>query len=356
MLVERSGNLLGAEVDALVNTVNTVGVMGKGIALQFKRAYPDNYKHYERACKAGQVQIGKMFVVPTNSMSKPFYIINFPTKEHWRSPSNLADIESGLDDLVTVLRKFDIQSVAVPPLGCGNGGLEWRDVYPLIIATAERVPDVDFLVYPPTGSPSAAAMSVRSKRPTMTKRRAAILLGFDRYVTLSMSAGHAIGGEFSIMEAQKVVYFLQLAGWASAFDFAPSHYGPYAHTVDQWLSSVEGHFISGYGDGTSGSRAVLRIKEDVLDEAGRIMADDSEFSQILDRLEQLVRGFEFPYGVELLSTVHYIVTHDPQKSSSVEKVVDGLGAWSQRKARLFRPYQAKVAVDHLVNVGAVDRN
>jgi len=181
-----------------------------------------------------------------------------------------------------------------------------------------------------------------------------MLLAFERYTSLSLAAGHAIDGEFSIVEAQKVAYFLQLAGWPSAFDFVPSHYGPYAQTVNQWLSAVEGHFISGYGDGTSGSKAVLRIEDDALGEARRLMNSDLAFAEILERFEELVHGFEFPYGVELLSTVHYIIASGHPGSVTLDSVVGVLGAWSQRKARLFQPQQAKVAMDHLVSLSALD--
>jgi O-acetyl-ADP-ribose deacetylase (regulator of RNase III) len=125
-----TGNLLEFKTDALVNTVNCVGIMGKGIALQFKKKFPENFKQYERACRSGEVQLGKMFIVPTNNLSEPHYIINFPTKDHWRNPSRLESIATGLQDLVAQVKKLNIKSIAIPPLGCGNGGLEWSEVRP----------------------------------------------------------------------------------------------------------------------------------------------------------------------------------------------------------------------------------
>lgn len=353
MISEQRGNLLEATTDALVNTVNTVGVMGKGIALQFKRAYPENYKTYEQACNNGEVQLGKMLVVPTQAMSAPHFIINFPTKNHWRSPSKLEDIRAGLEDLVAAVREHEIGSIALPPLGCGNGGLSWREVYPLIQATAARLPDVRVLVYPPQTSPRADAMPIRTKRPAMTERRAALLLAFHKYVEMSFVAGHAVDREFSIIEAQKIAYFLQVAGWQASFEFTPSHFGPYAQTVDQWLSAVEGHFLTGYGDGTSGSRAVLRLNQRTLDEARAKLRENIDFDRTISRFESLVRGFESPYGVELLSTVHYIIQAEAVRPVPFDKLLERLGMWSRRKAALFRPGQAKIALDHLVNVGAV---
>lgn len=128
MIQEAHGNLLDAEADALVNTVNTVGVMGKGIALQFKRAFPENYKAYKRACDQGAVELGQMFIWDAGALAGdgPRYVINFPTKKHWRSKSKLSDIRAGLDDLVRQLKDLSINSVAVPPLGCGHGGFVGR--------------------------------------------------------------------------------------------------------------------------------------------------------------------------------------------------------------------------------------
>lgn len=155
MAIERgTGNLLEAEVDALINTVNTDGVMGKGIALQFKKAFPENFAAYERACKSGDVVVGRMHVV--ERLASPRFIINFPTKKHWRQPSKIEYVRDGLRDLVGQLRERRIQSVAIPPLGCGNGGLVWSDVRPLIMEAFAPLPDIRVLLFEPQGAPAAA--------------------------------------------------------------------------------------------------------------------------------------------------------------------------------------------------------
>jgi O-acetyl-ADP-ribose deacetylase (regulator of RNase III) len=154
MTIERGqGNLLAAEVDALVNTVNTVGVMGKGLALQFKKAFPENLAAYERACKAGEVVTGRMHVV--TRLSSPKFIINFPTKQHWRQPSKLEYVRDGLRDLTAQVRALGIESIAIPALGCGNGGLDWTDVRPLIVEAFATLPEVRVLLFEPEGGPSA---------------------------------------------------------------------------------------------------------------------------------------------------------------------------------------------------------
>ena len=155
MIEEVRGNLLAADADTLVNAVNTVGVMGKGIALQFKRAYPEMFNAYVDACNAGEVKIGKMHVWSTGSPTGPRFIINFPTKRHWRSPSRIEYVDDGLQDLVKVVRDRKIQSVAIPPLGAGNGGLNWAQVRPRIIAAFERMPDIRVLLFEPLGVPAA---------------------------------------------------------------------------------------------------------------------------------------------------------------------------------------------------------
>ena len=125
MIEYKTGNLLHEDAEALVNSVNCVGVMGRGIALQFKRAWPDNFRAYAAACRRGEVRPGRMFVFPTNQLDNPKYIINFPTKRHWRSKSRLEDIRAGLEALAQEIRQRKIRSVAVPPLGSGLGGLPW---------------------------------------------------------------------------------------------------------------------------------------------------------------------------------------------------------------------------------------
>lgn len=144
------GNLLAADVDALVNAVNTAGVMGKGIALQFRRAFPPMFEAYRADCRAGRVRLGCMHVYEVAGLCGPRWIINFPTKAHWRTPSRLRDIEAGLADLVATIRRHRITSVALPPLGCGNGGLSWDDVRPRIEGAFGAVPEVRALLFAPS--------------------------------------------------------------------------------------------------------------------------------------------------------------------------------------------------------------
>ena len=147
MIEEGTGSLLAANVEALVNAVNTVGVMGKGLALVFKKAFPDNYDEYRRGCTEGEVAPGRVFIVD-RAPRTPRWIINFPTKRHWRDTSRIEDIRDGLADMVEQIQARRMQSVAVPALGCGLGGLEWSEVRPLIVAACGPL-SARILVFPP---------------------------------------------------------------------------------------------------------------------------------------------------------------------------------------------------------------
>lgn len=144
----KNGDLLKAPVEAIVNPINTAGVMGAGLARQIRDRYPDHYAAYREACRRGEVRIGRMFVHDRGEGARPRYIIGFPTKEDWRAPSKIEYIQAGLDDLVRVIREHDIRSIAVPALGAGLGGLDWRAVRPVILRALSNVP-ADVWVYEP---------------------------------------------------------------------------------------------------------------------------------------------------------------------------------------------------------------
>jgi O-acetyl-ADP-ribose deacetylase (regulator of RNase III) len=154
VIEHKTGNLLKADAEALVNAVNCVGVMGKGIALQFKQAFPDNFSLYERACRAKQVRPGAMLIVTTGNAANPKYIINFPTKRHWRDRSRIEDIRTGLEALIRDVKRLEIKSIAIPALGCGNGGLDWSEVGPMIEGAFSALTDVAVSLYEPHETPN----------------------------------------------------------------------------------------------------------------------------------------------------------------------------------------------------------
>jgi O-acetyl-ADP-ribose deacetylase (regulator of RNase III) len=212
MIEAGTGNLLLSEVDALVNTVNTAGVMGKGVALQFKQAFPANYKAYRVACEHKEVEIGRMFVWDSEQLGPQRYIINFPTKRHWRAKSRLEDIRAGLQDLVRVIQDQEIESVAIPALGCGNGGLEWGEVRPLIEEALGSL-HVRAVVFAPAGAPAPREMPVATPRPPMSFGRAALLALVGPYARAAMRERSDLTRPgASLLEIQKLMYLLQEAG------------------------------------------------------------------------------------------------------------------------------------------------
>ena len=187
MITVTKGNLLNAKTEALVNTVNTVGVMGKGIALQFRLAYPRMFRAYEKACKKGEVKPGHMHIYELNSLHNPKFIINFPTKRHWRGKSSIDDIISGLNSLVSEIQRLKIKSVAVPPLGCGNGGLEWKEVLPVIKA-AFAASKTEVLAFAPEGAPEFDSFVIATEKPKMSRGRALLILLIERYFCLDIGS------------------------------------------------------------------------------------------------------------------------------------------------------------------------
>jgi O-acetyl-ADP-ribose deacetylase (regulator of RNase III) len=341
MIEELTGNLLLAEADALVNTVNTVGVAGKGIALQFRQAFPENFRAYERAAKQGKVVPGKMFVWETGQLTVPRYIINFPTKRHWRGKSRIRDIEDGLEDLVNVIRSYDIRSVAVPPLGCGNGGLRWSEVRDLIIEHLRHV-DAKVLLYAPTGAPDAEQMPIRTERPEMT-------LGLASLVLLLKQYREADSFRLSALEVQKLAYFLQASGEVLRLNYVPGPFGPYAENLNYVLQIMEGHFTSGYGDRSREPRLV--VLDGAAEEARRYLQDHPATQDRLRAVSRLVAGWETPYALELLATVHWALTRPKPKLGDRPSVYEYVSSWTPRKAKLFTPSHIDRAIDQLVATG-----
>jgi O-acetyl-ADP-ribose deacetylase (regulator of RNase III) len=345
MITFVTGNLLDAKVEALVNTVNTAGVMGKGLALQFKKAFPANNKAYEAAAKVGNIEIGKMFVFEAGGIVLPRYIINFPTKRHWRSPSKLDYIESGLRDLVKLIRDRKIRSIAIPPLGAGLGGLAWRDVSPLIERALADVADVEVFIFEPTGAPAPEAMRNETAKPKMTPGRAAVLALMNRYLVPGYDY------RLSLLEVQKLAYFLQVAGEPLQLDYQKGYYGPYADNLRHVLNHVEGHFLRGFGDGKNTPETPLELIDDAAVEAEAFLASQTGAQARLARVAELIEGYETPFGMELLSTVHWIATHNSDAADSDDEAVRAVHAWSQRKASAMKPEQVRAAWRHLKEQG-----
>jgi O-acetyl-ADP-ribose deacetylase (regulator of RNase III) len=330
MIQFKEGNLLLENVEALVNTVNCVGVMGKGIALQFKQAYPENFRDYEKACKRNEVQPGRMFIFSTGNLFNPKYIINFPTKRHWKEKSKIEDIQNGLVALVQQVQQLGITSIAIPPLGCGNGGLDWAVVKPLIESAFSDLPDVSVIIFEPSGAPVAKNMLVATKKPKMTRARALFICLLELY--------GIPGYELTLLEIQKLAYFLQETGEPLKLPYVKHIYGPYAHNLNHVLKDMEGHYIRGYGDGTTkAENAEIYVLPEGRDTAQAFLENQPQAKQRLERVGNVIFGYETPYGMELLATVHWVATKETNSAVDVSQAISLIHSWSERKRNLLKP-------------------
>ncbi|MCI0445689.1 macro domain-containing protein [bacterium] len=342
MITVTKGNLLEADVEALVNTVNSVGYMGKGIALQFKKAFPQNFLAYQKACRRKEVSPGKMFVFETDSMVNPKYVINFPTKRHWRGKSQIEYIQSGLKALVGEIKKRGIKSVAIPPLGSGLGGLNWNIVKPMIEKAFKNLSEIEVLLFEPAGAPAARSMPVRTQRPHLTLSRALLIRLMKQYSDFAY--------RFTLLEIQKVAYFLQEGGEPLRLKYDQGIYGPYAPNLNKVLEKLEGHFISGYGD-TQRPDVEIELLPGAWDEAEKFLAGYAESLERLEKIAKLIEGFETPYGMELLSSTHWVAIHSSPSANNLEDAIHAIQNWSPRKRRMFRTGHIAVAWERLKEAG-----
>jgi O-acetyl-ADP-ribose deacetylase (regulator of RNase III) len=337
MITITRGDLLAAPAEALVNTVNTEGAMGKGVALQFRQAYPQMYKAYERACEAGEVQLGKMHVYDLGGLAGgPRWIINFPTKAHWRSRSRLDSIEAGLADLVEIIQRLNIHSIAIPPLGCGHGGLDWTDVRPRIEKAFESLPEVNAILFEPIGAPAAKSMRSGTHRPKMTSGQAALIALMDRYLK------GLLDPFVTLLEIHKLMYFLRASGEPlEKLNFVKHKYGPYSPNLRHGLIRMENHLLRGFGDGEDTPHKPIELLAGAVEEATSFLQDHQDTHARIDRVVKLIEGFEDPYGMELLSSMHWVMCHEPGLNSRPDMAIAAVHDWSPRKRKKLHP-------DHLL--------
>jgi O-acetyl-ADP-ribose deacetylase (regulator of RNase III) len=328
MIDYKTGDILAEEAEALVNTVNCVGFMGRGIALQFKKAWPENFKAYAAACRRHEVQPGRMFVFDTGQLTHPRYIINFPTKRHWRGKSRLEDIEAGLVALAAEIRGRGIRSIAIPPLGAGLGGLDWAEVRPRIEDALSGLTNARVVVFEPHQSPARERSRRGRKVPAMTPGRAALVGLMDRYL-----AG-LLDPFVSLLEVHKLLYFMQEAGEPLRLRFAKGIYGPYAENLRHVLNAIEGYYVSGYGAGGDAPSKTLELVPGAVRDAQATLRKRPKSLERFERVTKLVEGFESPFGLELLATVHWLATKE--HSASEEDLIARTYEWAERKHQFSR--------------------
>ena len=351
MISFTQGNLLEAKVEAVVNTVNTVGIMGKGVALMFKERFPANFDSYDRACKNNNVRIGQMFVTESEELFGPRWIINFPTKTHWRVNTQLSWIHEGLRDLVRVIRAKNIRSIAVPPLGCGSGGLDWREVRPVIVAALQDMSDINVIIYEPTKQ--YQNVTKRTGVEKLTPARALVAEIVRRYCIL--------GIDCSVLEVQKLGWFLQRGinhleiKDPFRFDFAANKYGPYSHRLTKLLDNLDGSYLCCDKRLADASPMDLiwfnSSKRDII-QAYLNSGEGKTFLAALEWSSAVIDGFESPLGMELLATVDWLVAKEGIEPTP-DNVLTGLQKWpagataGQRKAKIFDHRLIAVALEQL---------
>lgn len=355
MLNFTTGNLLEARAQALVNTVNTVGVMGKGIALMFKERFDDNYRQYAHACKEGQVQTGRMFITELSELDGPRWIVNFPTKQHWRSPSQLKWVIEGLQDLRQFLIENNVKSIAIPPLGAGNGGLNWELVKPEIELALGDIPNIEITIFEPTKQ--YLNVSKRTGVEKLTPARALIAELVRRYCVLGM--------ECSLLEIQKLAWFLERSierltpnNNPLNLKFEANKFGPYARNLDHLLDSLDGSYLH------SDKRIADADPFDVIwfDDQRKelvqayLQSEGKAFVPALEETAELINGFESPFGMELLATVDWLLTNE-KVAPTVVALREGLQRWpiksaAPRKMRLFDANAIGIALERLIKTSA----
>ena len=335
------GNMMTSSAEALVNTVNTVGVMGKGIALQFKEEFPKNFLTYKVACSSGELTPGKLLITrERNSNGEEKTIINFPTKLHWRNPSRYEYITEGLAELVKAISEHNIKSIAIPPLGCGNGGLDWNIVKGMI---EEALKDVECEIYiyePNTEIKQTLQAKLKNKEIKLTPSRGLI--------TYAMYYYDSLGEDCSLFVANKLAYFLQRQG-SPAFakiKFQAHHYGPYSHQVDHIIYDLNGSYIKGFEQMNATAFEPLIMQYDRRDEVSKyIRTLDIEEQNSLKATINLISGFESTLALEVLASVDFIRQQNP--GISLADTITAIHNWSERKTKLFKDEYIQIAYDHL---------
>lgn len=351
MIRYTEGNIFESDAEALVNTVNTVGVMGKGLALQFKEAFPENYAVYHNACKQGKLHTGEMLVTEKLLLDGTRkIIINFPTKRDWRRPSEYCYIESGLIALKREILARSIKSIAIPPLGSRNGGLDWNRVRDMIVAQLQDL-DCDIIIYEPS---EAIHERMKQERVKLTPARA-MMLG----VMVDMVAHGEFVSEFA---AEKIAYFLQRFGAEDVFrlQFKRAVYGPYSGKVRYVLRYLNGSYIMGMSDLSKRPFDEIWLTSDAREAVDDILnrAENVRYKEIVERTKSFLSKFYSNYSLELLATVDYILSTDTRlnnwrrmdETALLSFVTEDISQWNSRKQRLFtKPQYVKIMIDHLRN-------
>ena len=309
-----------------------------------QKRFPQNFKAYKAACKNGLVKTGKMFVFTELDLQGQKIIVNFPTKEEWYKNSQYKWIEEGLEDLVNVIHELKIKSISIPPLGCGNGGLQWEKVKDLMIHYLGNLAEVEVLVYEPNAQIKNILQKENSKKEVkLTPARAMLLFAlfkFEKY------------GEYStVFTANKLAYFLQESGENLKLKFEPYTYGPYAQAVEKVLYALNGKYLKGLEQMNAKPFEPLQLNYSRFKEVEDYVTTNlsEEQRNRLESLFEAIEGFESTLSLEILSSVHYITSKHPQIEKA--EIVGKIKEWNKRKSDLITEKYVSIAYEHLEDYG-----
>lgn len=317
----------------------------------FKEAFPGNFRDYEDACKHKEVRIGRMFVTENRAFEGPRWIINFPTKKHWRQPSKLEWIIDGLGDLRRVIQEHKIRSVALPPLGTGNGGLDWNEVRPEVQRILGDLENVDILVYEPTEKYQNVAK--RNGVEELTPARVLVAEMIRRYWVL--------GIECTYLEVQKLGWFLERTIHSLGIEdplklrFKADRYGPYSDRLRHLLNALDGTYL--HCDkrlSDAGPSDTIWFDEEHRKYVELFLKQDTSkpLNRVLDLTAKRIDGFESPLGMELLATVDWLIERE-HTEPTISAIRCGIREWpageaaAERKLRLFNDRLLTLALDRL---------
>ncbi len=331
MLTYTTGDLLKSSAEALVNTVNCEGYMGKGIAYQFKLQFPKNNEDYVRACKSGALAIGKLHYYKEKDKT----IINFPTKNKWREKSHMEYIEKGLDQLVVLIQNLGLSSIAIPPLGSGNGGLIWAEVKLLIEKKLLDLSDnIDVFIYEPSRSYSC--------QPTVEPK-------LNTSGLVLMEIKHNLV-RFNKFRLQKTAYFVDVFSSKKYFNFKKHKFGPYDHSIDIISKNIR-EFQLYYG-----TRSTDEAKEILYN---KIISEsvENKLSELIIPIEKAcsyVNTIKNDHELECLSSICFLIEQNTPMST--EQILIGFKQWSEDKAARFNDNEILLGIEKLYSAEIIEKN
>lgn len=350
MLEFVKGNMFESDAEAIVNTVNCVGVMGKGVALEVKKRYPSVFSEYKEACNKKLVKPGHLLTLSTYNMFNPKLVINFPTKRHWKANSRIEDVEAGLESLVREIKILGIQSIAIPPLGCGNGGLNWNDVKPRIASALKDLPNVDIKVYEPSTTSNVVSnkQNISPKRdfretvskPRLTKERKLLL----ELIHLYTQSTYVI----SLLEIQNLAYFLQDLGQSLKLNFQMSENGPYDEKLNLVLRKLNGFYLEGDFDNNRNEN--IRIRYSELEKDSKDLKLDEKSLSKVEKVIKLTQGYRSPYGMELLATSNWILNQFPSDLVDNDVVLAKVTLQERTNKRSYSKADILDTINHIRNI------